>query len=507
MKQLVKKFNNLIYRTIFKLQNKTNDKLQLFTVKKKIDNKLIISKFNKYLITLISLLFFYLFYLSIPVLYGKNWVQKNIEDQLLKDFKIYFSLSSDISYRILPSPHYLIKDSKILKEDDKTVSLAEIKTLKVFVSQRNFFNKEKLMLKHIKLKNVDFTLLENDLRLLKNSTNNKFSNKRIQIKKSTVIFKNNLDEIISIIKISDAFLFHNDEDLLNLFKLQGDVFNIPFNFNYNKNFNFLKSEEINVVAKKLKLNFFNIHNSEEDNSNDKGENIISFLNSKINTNYKIENNIIIFNSTDSRIENSNVSYDAKMTIDPFNLKLNIHLDSYDLSKIFDQNSIFNELIKTELLFNDNISMSSTITTNPNLRNKIFQNAKINFNIADGKLNINKTKLINNKIGFLELKNSNLSLKSDVLILNTDIMVNINNSEKLFSFLQTNKKFRRPITSILINLDYNFLTKGINFNNIKIDNKKISDELLRIIDGFNDNDINNLNKTKRLMNTFFENYEG
>ena len=35
MKQLVKKFNNLIYRTIFKLQNKTNDKLQLFTVKKK----------------------------------------------------------------------------------------------------------------------------------------------------------------------------------------------------------------------------------------------------------------------------------------------------------------------------------------------------------------------------------------------------------------------------------------------------------------------------------------
>ena len=212
MKQLVKKFNNLIYRTIFKLQNKTNDKLQLFTVKKKIDNKLIISKFNKYLITLISLLFFYLFYLSIPVLYDKNWVQKNIEDQLLKDFKIYFSLSSDISYRILPSPHYLIKDSKILKEDDKTVSLAEIKTLKVFVSQRNFFNKEKLMFKHIKLKNVDFTLLENDLRLLKNSTNNKFSNKRIQIKKSTVIFKNNLDEIISIIKISDAFLFHNDED-------------------------------------------------------------------------------------------------------------------------------------------------------------------------------------------------------------------------------------------------------------------------------------------------------
>ena len=342
MKQLVKKFNNLIYTTIFKVKNKTNDKLQLFNVKKKTNNKLLISKFNKYLITLISLLFFYLFYLSIPVLYGKNWVQKNIENQLLQDFKIFFSLSSDISYRILPSPHYLIKDSKILKEDDKTVSLAEIKTLKVFVSQRNFFDKEKLMLKHIELKNAVFILLREDLGSLKNSTNNKFSNKKIEIKKSNIIFKNNLNEIISIIKISDASLFHNDENLSNLFKLQGDIFNVPFNFNYHKNFNLLNSEEINFVAKKLKLNIFNIHNYEEDNNN-KGENIISFLNSKINTDYKIENDIVIFNSNDSRIKNSNASYNAKMTVNPFNLNLNIHLDSYKLHKIFDPNFIFQNI--------------------------------------------------------------------------------------------------------------------------------------------------------------------
>ena len=109
MKKIVKTFNNLIQKTIFKVQNKTN-------------NKLSVSKLNKYLITFISLLFFYLFYLSIPVLYDKNWVQRNIENQLLKDFKINFSISSDISYRILPSPHYLVKNSKIIKENDKTAS-------------------------------------------------------------------------------------------------------------------------------------------------------------------------------------------------------------------------------------------------------------------------------------------------------------------------------------------------------------------------------------------------
>ena len=47
MKKIIKKFNNLIKNTIFKVQNKTNTN---FTI----------SNFNKYLITFISLLFLYI---------------------------------------------------------------------------------------------------------------------------------------------------------------------------------------------------------------------------------------------------------------------------------------------------------------------------------------------------------------------------------------------------------------------------------------------------------------
>tara|TARA_B110000037_G_C16810828_1_gene379565 strand:+ start:57 stop:389 length:333 start_codon:yes stop_codon:yes gene_type:complete len=101
MKKIVKNFNNLVKKTIFKLQNKTN-------------NNFNISVFNKYLITFIVSLFIYLFYLLIPLLYDKTWVQSNIEKKLLKNFKINISTSADISYRILPAPHFLIKDSKIL---------------------------------------------------------------------------------------------------------------------------------------------------------------------------------------------------------------------------------------------------------------------------------------------------------------------------------------------------------------------------------------------------------
>ena len=503
---IVKKFNKSVEKTILNVQNKASDQLLLFKVQNKTKNKLLISKFNKYLITFISLLFFYLFYLLIPILYDKNWVQRNIENQLLENFKIHFSLSSNISYRILPSPHYLITDSKILKKDNKIISLANIKILKVFISQKNFFNKKKVSLKNIKIKNADFTLIQSDLKLLKDSANNKFSNKKIEISKSNIFFKNNLDEIISVIKISKGFLFQDDENLFNLFKLKGQIFNIPFDLNFKKKFDLMGTEEININAKSLKLDIINVH-SHEDKNISKGENIISFLNSEIIINYKMEDDIIVFNSNNSRVKNSKVSYIGKVSVNPFDLNLKIDLGNYDLHKFFNSKSILIELFKTKLLINENISTNTSISIGPNLRNKIFQNAIINFNIIDGELNFNQTRLSNKKIGLLELDNSKLSYENNKLFLNTDIIINIKNSDKLYSLLQTNKRFRKPITNILINLDYDFLSEEVNFNNIKIDNRQINNELLRIIEGFNDNELINWNKSKRILNTFFKNYEG
>ena len=102
MKQIVKKFNNIVKKTIFKVQNKTINNFK-------------ISSFNKYLITFIGLLFLYIFYLLIPLLYDKTWVQNNIEKKLLNEFKMNVSTSADISYRILPAPHFLIKDSRFFE--------------------------------------------------------------------------------------------------------------------------------------------------------------------------------------------------------------------------------------------------------------------------------------------------------------------------------------------------------------------------------------------------------
>ena len=195
MKHFIKNFNNLIKKTIFKVQNKTNNNFK-------------ISNFNKYLITSISLLFLYLFYLLTPLLYEKSWVQTSIENKLLNEFRINLSASANIAYRILPAPHFLVKDSKILVGvANEQKSIAEIKDLKVFISQSNFFDKEKMNIKKVIINNANFSLFRNDLKLLNRKKDKNFSSKKIRINNSKIFFNNDSNEIISIIKVNKAFFF------------------------------------------------------------------------------------------------------------------------------------------------------------------------------------------------------------------------------------------------------------------------------------------------------------
>ena len=494
MKQIAKNFNNLIKKTIFKVQNKTNTKFK-------------ISTFNKFLITFIGILFFYIFYLLLPLLYDKGWVKDNIETKLLSEFKIDLSSFKDISYRILPAPHYLIKDSKILLNSLKNPeSIADVKNFKIFISQKNLFNKEKMTIKNITINEANFFLLRSDFKILNNSNNNKFSNKKIEIKKSNIFFKDNLEEIIAIVKINRAILFFEDKELLNLFNLKGNVFTIPFTLEVKNTNDLTKKKEINFKAKSLNLNVFN-ESVVEQNNQVIGKNIISFLNSTISTQYEVDDKFITFISNSSRINGSKIKYNGELSINPFDLNLNIILNDYKISQLFKRNSIFTELLKSELFFNENITLNTSLIVKSNTKNQIFHKAEIYFTIKNGKINLDNTKFINNDIGLFKLDNSNVFYENNKLVLNTDLLLDVKDSNRLFSFLNTSKKSRKEIRNILINLNYDFLSNEIQFNNIKINNSDMEGQFLNIIDGFKDNNLNNLVKTKVLLNELLSAYEG
>ena len=386
MKQIIKIFNNLIKKTIFKLENNTN-------------NNLHISTFNKYIITIIGILFAYIFYLLIPLFYDQNWVQNKIKNKLSAGFNINLIDSFDISYRILPKPHYLIKDSK--------TDFAEIKILNVFISQGNFFNKDNTRINQVVIKEANFSLSNDNFKTLYESSDNKFSEQKIKINNSNIFFKDNLNDVISIIKISNAFIFFDKKKLFNLFDLNGEVFNIPFELSYQNIINSQKKIKIN--APDLKLKFIN-EIFKTDNVSVSGISSILILGSSMNLKYNIDDQIIFFQSSDSKVYNSKIDYNGQLAINPFDLNLKINLDNYKIFNLFKKNFIINEFIKSGLLFNKNINVQTLVNVKSIKNDKIFNEAKIKLRVLNGKINFDNTIFINNKIGLIEVSKSDLFLE-------------------------------------------------------------------------------------------------
>ena len=146
----LKKFNKFIKFKSIKFSNNyftdNFNKIKKFKYIKFIK----ISNLSMSIILFVTLSFLYLFYLSIPTLYNKDALQKDITNKLIKEFKINFSLSSNIKYLILPAPHVLVENVKIFDNDLKDPKeLSQIKKLKIYISQKNLFDQNDLKITKI----------------------------------------------------------------------------------------------------------------------------------------------------------------------------------------------------------------------------------------------------------------------------------------------------------------------------------------------------------------------
>ena len=94
-----------------------------------------------------------------------------------------------------------------------------------------------------------------------------------------------------------------------------------------------------------------------------------------------------------------------------------------------------------------------------------------------------------------------------MVLTSNLSIDIKDTDKLFSFLNTNKKLRKNIKNIKLNIIYDFLSNQIELKNIKIDDNEVSDQFNNIAEGFIDNESNNLTKSRKLLNELINLYEG
>ena len=172
-------------------------------------------------------------------------------------------------------------------------------------------------------------------------------------------------------------------------------------------------------------------------------------------------------------------------------------------------------VKNNLSFSKNKSLLKTsikpilllVNIKSTKRDKIFNEAKIELRVLNGKISFDNSVFINNNIGLIEVSKSDLFLENDKLILSADLSIDIKNIDRLYSFLNTNKRLRKNIKNIKLNIIYDSLSNEIVFKNIKIDDNRVSDQFLNIVEGFNDNNSNNLTKSRKLLNELINLYEG
>ena len=209
-----------------------------------------ISNLNMSIILFVTLSFLYLFYLSIPTLYNKDTLQKDISNKLIKEFKINFSLSSNIKYLILPAPHVLVENVKIFDNNLKDPKeLSQIKKLKIYISQKNLFDQNDLKITKILVEDANFLVQNKSYEFFDDYLKNQFSKKKVTIKNSNFFFQDKNNKTISIFPINKINLFYDEEELVNKMIAKGKFFKIPFNIEWNKNF---KKDAKSVTLIKLK---------------------------------------------------------------------------------------------------------------------------------------------------------------------------------------------------------------------------------------------------------------
>ena len=138
--------------------------------------------------------------------------------------------------------------------------------------------------------------MKNDFVFFKKYINNKFSEKKIVIKKSKLFLNDYNKDIIFIFAINKSSLNFNLEENTNFISTKGEIFKIPIKINWSKNFT-TKKKTTEINTKKISIDSFNEGSLIEGKY--EYENTLDFFSNRLKTIYKVLDNSIVFESKKS----------------------------------------------------------------------------------------------------------------------------------------------------------------------------------------------------------------
>ena len=493
--------HNILYQKIKKQFLSINDLIESYfnSLRQFIQNfkKSKFSTNNKLFFVFGVTLILILIYFLIPTFYNKNLIQLEIKNQIFKKYKIEIKFNDEIKYGLLPKPHFVAKNLSIIRSDRE---IGNSKNVKMFISIDKFFSTNKFNLKNLIFKNTDFMVYKKDLSFFKDLMKTEPNENKIIFKKSNIFFKDSNDEILFINKINKSEFYYNFKNLENILVSKNEIFNIPFKLIV-KNDKFNKEVNTKFDSSKIRLNIEN--KIDYENINKLGFLDVLFVNKNTSLKYIIKKNTLTFNS-----ENTGNSYNGHVDFKPFYLFANFDYKELSTKKLFNENSILIDLIKTDILKSENLNAKIDFNVNNITNNNELNNLNLKLNIDQGDISFSGSTIMWKDACKIFLSESLLSYDGEEIDLIGKFIFNFNDINNLYSTFQINKSNRKEIKKIEIDFVYNFNKKKITFDNVKVDNTS-NINLQNFLDEFNTKNKKIFNKItfKNFINNFFSNYEG
>ena len=492
------KLQNIFYKKIAEYNNYLVNKFNQIKILKNKFNKINhlknkfnqISNFNKFLIFFISILFLYLFYVSMPSLYDYQRLQSQLKTHLINEYNLNVNISDKIQYKILPSPHFEVKESTIyrdVKSDEN--KLAEVDNLKIFVSIANIHNQDKLQLKNIEIKESIFFLNKDNRKFVFNYFKNKNTDRKISIKKSK-LFLIDKDEVISIFPIKNMNFKYNEKKFINEIIIDGKTFNSNFNLDIKKYF--LEDESLNFILKFPQINLSVMAKMLPQKKNKDKYKIFSkvnFFGSEIKFEFDIEKNFLTFKSIKSKVFNSQIDFNGIVEFQPFYIISNIILDQLNLIKILNNNGLLFRFIERKNLIHKNLNSKIIIDIKNFSKGNIFDSAIFFIKTENGLIKFDDSVFSSNKLGSLKILSSDFYINDSGFFLNSQILIDVQNQKKFYNIFQIPKIYKTDLKKINLSFVTNLTLGTTKITNFQINNIISNDLTKKINKAIKDNNIN------------------
>ena len=478
-----------------------NNQLEKNLNKLKFANLANIARSNKIILTFVALIILFIVYLLQPVFFDQNQISKKLKSELIKKFSLDMSFSQKLNYNLFPSPHFTSKKSILTYQNKK---LAEINSLKIFVSAGNLFLSQNIEIKDVIINSANFNIDKDNKNFFIEILNNKFLENTLNIKDSNIFFRDLNKEVLFINKILNLKYFYDQKELKNVSTSENELFNINYRLK-------VSNDRIKKkIFSKLNIDLIKLQIENELNYSDdikKGEMQIIFNKLKSILNYETNQKFFNFKYFDKPDEYKFL-FKGNFNLNPFYASINGESEILNILYFLHPNSIFAQLLKTEIFNNKNIDFELNINSSKIKNNSNFKNLKLSSKIKEGLIDFDNSRFQWKNYANFKLNDSLIYIKNGELILDTRMQIIIEDLNQIYKYLLTPKKYRKVFKTVNLNFSYNFDQKMINLNDIRIDNKfdqNINTTISNLI--LKDNNLQNKIYLKKILNEAIKSYSG